>query len=228
MNALRRRAALLRLREALRSSGADLIFLQEIGVAAGGEIPERQYEVLADGVWPAHAYGRNAVITGGHHGNAILSKYPITSWRNHDCTVGRAERRGILHCVIDLPGTADGLHALCVHLALFESHRRTQVDRLLELMRNAIRRDAPVVIGGDFNDWRERSHRRLIDDGSLMEIHSGTDARPRRTFPSRRPLLRLDRIYVRNLGYRALTVSSRPWSRVSDHIPLAAEIWPAP
>src|SRR5688572_18073471 len=75
-----RRHALLRIRDALRATGADLVFLQEVGVAHGAEAPAEQYEVLADGIWKAHAYGRNAIKTSGHHGNAVLSKYPIVSW----------------------------------------------------------------------------------------------------------------------------------------------------
>src|ERR1043165_283804 len=84
-----RHAVLLRIRNALRASRADLVFLQEIGAAANPGTHVHQYEVLADGVWPQHAYGRNAVAMGGHHGNALLSKHPVTTWRNVDASVGK-------------------------------------------------------------------------------------------------------------------------------------------
>ena len=105
--ARRRRNALLRIRDALRVADADLVFLQEVGVAHGSETPAEQYEVLADSVWPQHAYGRNAVKTRGHHGNAVLSKYPIVSWENVDASVGASEPRGLLHCVLRVPGIDD-------------------------------------------------------------------------------------------------------------------------
>ena len=54
-----------------------------------------QYEVLADGVWTQHAYGRNAVYPNGHHGNAVLSKFPIVHHENRDVSVGKHEQRGL-------------------------------------------------------------------------------------------------------------------------------------
>jgi endonuclease/exonuclease/phosphatase family metal-dependent hydrolase len=217
-----RHAVLLRTRDALRATRADLVFLQEIGAVAGPEPHVHQYEVLADGVWTQHAYGRNAVATGGHHGNALLSRHPITTWRNVDASVGKAEPRGLLHAVVGLVDD-EPLHAICVHLALRESHRRRQVDRLLDLVNHEVPAAAPLVIAGDFNDWRERAHRRLIRSG-LEEVHASAAGRPARTFPALAPWLRLDRIYVRNVRHRPVKVSARDWRKLSDHLPLAAEL----
>lgn len=222
----RRHDALLRIREALRRSGAELVFLQEVGAAAGVEPAVHQYEVLADGVWTEHAYGRNAVVGAGHHGNALLSKYPIASWQNVDASVGTAEPRGILHVVITLPQEPEPLHAICVHLALRESHRRSQVARLLELVAGEVPRGAPLVLAGDFNDWRGHSHRALLRDGGFTEVYDAHAGRPARTFPARAPILRLDRIYVRNLGHRPVAMRAREWAGLSDHAPLAAELMP--
>jgi endonuclease/exonuclease/phosphatase family metal-dependent hydrolase len=222
-NAARRHAILPRLREALRSTRADLVFLQEIGVARGTGVPAVQYEILADTVWPQHAYGRNAVASGGHHGNALLSKHPIASWRNIDVSPRRAEARGMLHCTLGCPGLAE-LHAVCVHLSLRESQRRRQVGRLLALVTQEIPRTAPLVVAGDFNDWSERAHARLSAECGLEEIHASARGRPARTFPALYPVLRLDRIYVRNLRHRPASLPRRPWSGLSDHVPLAGEI----
>jgi len=222
-SALRRRNVLSQIRDELRADDAHLVFLQEIGGAEGEEISPHQYEVLADQVWPQHAYGRNAVTTGGHHGNALLSKYSIVKWQNIDVSVGEAEPRGMLHCVLDVP-RAPQLHAVCVHLGLRESHRQQQIERLLDLIARTIPRDAPLVIAGDFNDWRERAHRRLLRDSSLEEIHASANGRPARTFPAHWPLLRLDRIYVRNLRHRPLQLARRPWATLSDHAPLVGEV----
>jgi len=116
------------------------------------------------------------------------------------------------------------LHAVCVHLGLREAQRRWQVDRLLAFVADAIPRDAPLVIAGDFNDWRERAHKRMLADSTLAEIHAGAGERPARTFPAWRPWLRVDRIYVRNLRHRPLEMPRHPWSELSDHVPLACEI----
>src|SRR5690606_4346344 len=81
---LNRRFILPELRKAVRATGADVVFLQEVlGAHARHarrlldwpEVPH--YEFLADEMWPEFAYGRNAVYPDGHHGNALLSKFRI-------------------------------------------------------------------------------------------------------------------------------------------------------
>ena len=47
-----------------------------------------------------------------------------------------------------------------------------------------------------------------------------------RTFPASLPLLALDRIYVRNASvHQPLALPRKPWDKLSDHAPLAAEIY---
>jgi endonuclease/exonuclease/phosphatase family metal-dependent hydrolase len=56
--------------------------------------------------------------------------------------------------------------------------------------------------------------------GSFGDLHS-----PGRSFPSKRPLLRLDRIYVRGFTVRLAEMhSGRPWSKISDHAALSAHL----
>jgi endonuclease/exonuclease/phosphatase family metal-dependent hydrolase len=220
-NALRRRNLLTGIRDALRATAADLVFLQEVGGHIGAEGPEEHYEHLADEVWAQHAYGRNAVAGHGHQGNALLSKHPIAQWRNVDVSVGRAEPRGLLHCVVDVP--AGPLHAICVHLGLRESHRSTQVARLLDLIAREVPPRAPLVVAGDFNDWRGVVHRRLATS-ALTEVSATATGAPARSFPAWCPVLRLDRIYVRHLRHRPIDVPRKAWSGLSDHLPLAAEL----
>ena len=226
-SALRRRDVLARMRDALRVASADLVFLQEIGGMADSQVSAHQYEVLADRVWPQHAYGRNAVSTGGHHGNALLSKYPILAWQNIDVSVGDSEPRGMLHCVLDIQHVSSAphpLHAVCVHFGLRESHRQRQIEHLLELITTTIPQHAPLVIAGDFNDWRGRAHRHVLRNSSLQEVHASANGHPARTFPAGLPLLQLDRIYVRNLRHQPLQLPRRPWATLSDHAPLACEV----
>jgi endonuclease/exonuclease/phosphatase family metal-dependent hydrolase len=221
-----RLGVLSQIRDALQASRADLVLLQEVGGESESDQTPQQYEVLADQVWPQHAYGRNAVTNYGHQGNALLSKFPITSWQNVDVSRTRAEARGLLHCTIEVSRHDPLLHAVCVHFGLQESHRRHQLDRLIEVLATIPRR-LPLLVGGDFNDWRGSVHRCLVGDPSLAleEIHASVNGRPARTFPARWPLLRLDRIYVRNLRHRPVELPRRPWATLSDHTPLAAVVW---
>ena len=74
-----RRFILPELREAVRSTGADLVFLQEVlgehdrHASRYDNWPQTsQYEFLADSMWPQFAYGRNAVNPRGHHATSAL------------------------------------------------------------------------------------------------------------------------------------------------------------
>jgi endonuclease/exonuclease/phosphatase family metal-dependent hydrolase len=230
-SALNRRFILAELREAVRTVSADVVCLQEV---LGAHEPRSRrhaawpaaphYEFIADTLWPQYAYGRNAVFPEGHHGNAVLSKFPIARFLNHDVSVGGAEGRGMLWCVLDVPGQAAQIHVVCVHLGLRESHRRHQLESLCRLMENEIPVDAPLIVAGDFNDWRQQADRILVHS-ALREVFVSATGRPARTFPARWPLLPLDRIYVRNMHVkRALVLAGRPWSHLSDHTPLLVDV----
>ena len=218
--AFNRRFILHELREAVRAVKADVVFLQEVlGQHAGHaaryqEWPEApQYEYLADTMWTDMAYGRNAVYPHGHHGNALLSRFPIRSYVNHDASQPGDETRGLLHCVLAPPGDAPPVHTICVHLGLRESHRRQQLQQLCDLVRKEIPHDAPLVVAGDFNDWRLQGHQQLLECLDLHEVFVSAHGQPARTFPSRLPVLRLDRIYARNARtHRPLVLPRRPWS----------------
>jgi endonuclease/exonuclease/phosphatase family metal-dependent hydrolase len=40
---------------------------------------------------------------GQHHGNAVMSKFPIVHYQNHDVSIAGPEKRGLLHCVLHVP-----------------------------------------------------------------------------------------------------------------------------
>lgn len=226
-----RRMMVHELRDGLRDIGADIVFLQEVQGQHRGNARRfhnwpgaPQYEFLADRIWQDHAYGRNAVYDNGHHCNAILSRFPILSAENQDVSGHALERRGILHCVI---GLAEGmrLHCLCVHLALTERSRRHQIGELVERMRLLVPADEPLIVAGDFNDWRNLAGRRLVRETGLAEAFRDHHGKTARSFPSAMPLLRLDRIYTRGFAVsRAQVHHGLPWSRISDHAALSADV----
>lgn len=226
-----RRFILHELRAAVHAVSADIVFLQEVmgshdlHAARVANWPSNShYEFLADTMWTNYAYGRNAVYPNGHHGNAVLSKFPIVRHENRDVSVGKTEERGLLHCVCRLPERHIEVHAICVHLGLQEGHRQQQIDLLCKMIRDELPPEAPLVIAGDFNDWRMRGHRQLEKCAGVREVFVHANGRAAKTFPARLPLLQLDRIYVRNATvHRPIVLPNRPWSHLSDHAPLAAE-----
>lgn len=225
-----RRMVVHELRDRLQALGADVIFLQEV-VGADERHAARyqnwpgkpQYEFLADTVWVDFAYGKNAVYDEGHHGNAILSRFPILSWENQDVSAHRFESRGLLHCEIRVPGWSRNLHCVCVHLGLFAHGRRKQLEALEQRLHELVPRDAPLIVAGDFNDWRGNASKLLVQGLELKEAFEFTRGRAARSFPSALPVFRLDRIYVRGFHVKHAHVHhGHPWSRISDHAALSA------
>lgn len=228
-----RRFILKRIRDAIREIHPDLVLLQEVlgehkihAERIQGWPKQPQFDFLAHEIWPHVAYGKNAVYGAGHHGNAILSKYPFKFVENIDVSTNKLEQRGMLHAVIDVPGKHRPVHAICVHLGLFEAERQTQIKRLCSRIESHVPHGDPLVIGGDFNDWLLKAtkplEKALEVKEAYAEAHEGQHAR---TFPSWMPSLRLDRIYYRGMkGKGARTLGGRPWNELSDHVALYAEL----
>jgi endonuclease/exonuclease/phosphatase family metal-dependent hydrolase len=215
------------LRDAIREVGSDLVFLQEVtGRPDDHALPVEhvQYEFLADTLWPEHAYGRNAAVSGRNLGNAVLSNFPIVSQRNHLISKGRGEPRGLLHCVLDLGAGRGPLHVMCTHLGLTERQRRHQLSLVRHLVDKDVPQEAPLILAGDFNDWRSSADEQLAPLG-MTEVFRSAQGAHARSFPARWPLLRLDRIYVRGVATaHPMPMPRQPWAQLSDHAPLAAEV----
>ena len=222
------------LREQLHTLAPDIVFLQEVqglhrlNAQRHDNWPDQpQHEFIAGDIWSDTAYGRNVVRDHRHHGNAILSRFPITDSHNQDVTHLRFEPRGLLHSTIEMPDLSQPLHCVCVHLSLLGRSRRLQLDELADRIETVAPRGAPLIIAGDFNDWRNQAHDELANRLGMTEVFNGHKRRPPRSFPAFLPIFALDRIYVR--GFRVIDVavhSGRAWSRITDHAALSARLIP--
>jgi len=227
----RRRFLLPALRDAIHDVGADVVLLQEVLGAHAGHArrhpqwpEEAQHAYLAGTLWPHHAYGRNANLAEGHQGNAVLSRFAIASHGNHDVSIAGHEARGLLHAVIELPDDSTPLHVVNVHLGLREAHRQRQVSQLAEFIAHDVPPAAPLVVAGDFNDWRARAHP-LLRAAGLREAFEDAQGRPALTFPALFPVFPLDRMYLRHVNALASSVlRTQPWSGLSDHAGLRVEL----
>ena len=223
------------LRKQLRGLGSDIVFLQEVQ-GMHSKHAERienwpggsQHDFLAEDVWQSTAYGSNVIYDHGHHGNAILARFPIEHSHNQDVTHLRFERRGLLHCSIKVPDLEKAVHCVSVHLSLFARSRRKQLDALAGYLEDIADPDSPLIIAGDFNDWRNEADHLLCRRLGLIEVFGGvygSPASPARSFPAKRPVLRLDRIYVRGFSVNHAEMHfGAPWSKISDHAALSAQL----
>lgn len=212
---------LTRVGTVLREIDPDVVALQEVGDFRGRTGHEEHPELLAQMLGLHMVYGPTVVQEGRRYGNAILSRMPILRSRNYDLTVPRREPRGALRCDLDL-GDGQQLHVFCLHLGVRARERRAQEALLLgaDIIRDAVRAD-PVVVCGDFNYWRNGAvpplvRRALHDSAHLLKAHRI------RTYHSRFPFIRLDRVYV-DAGVRPLHLHAHRSAlavTASDHLPL--------
>lgn len=242
------RSRIVALKQALSAMQADVYFLQEVQGRHDGLVARHaghwpggaQHDYLAGDSHNA-AYGMNAVYDHGHHGNALLSRFPIASSRNQDVSDHAYEARGILHCVIQNEGT--DVHCYVVHLGLFAGGRRRQTEALIDAISHSAPASSPVIIAGDFNDWGNHLSETLrtklgvveVFDERVPSVGMGSFLRrlrgarpklqPARTFPAALPFLQLDRIYVRGFHVEnAEVLHGALWARLSDHAPLVATL----
>lgn len=218
------------IREALVATNADILFLQEMqGKHSEHEQKHKNWpecshsEFLAKDIWPHIAYGKNAVYNIGHHGNALLSKYPLLRWENINVSPYSWASRSLLHGVIQLPERTAELHIICIHLGLLGRERRRQISTLCQRIEEHVPLDAALIVAGDFNDWTGQAEKQFYQHFGLQEAHRILHNLYAKTFPSWLPMLQMDRIYYRGLNpISCESYTHAPWNRLSDHSPLLA------
>lgn len=206
----------------------DIIMLQEVvGEHSSNKYQVRssptqsQFEFLADEFWPHYAYGQNALYNKGHHGNCILSKFPIVTWENIDISTNRLEQRGLLRATVEIPSLNKELELLSTHLNLLNRSRLQQAYKITNYINENINSDNPLILCGDFNDWQSKVTSIFNYELGLKELFKEVDGDHKKSFPSFYPLLKLDRIYYKNLTPKIGKVDhSALKTRASDHLPL--------
>lgn len=153
----------------------------------------------------------------GWHGNALLFRRAsvIHAERVH---LPHAEPRGAILAEFDIGGRR--LRIVAAHLGLLSRTRRQQMERLRLCLE--ARDPMPTLLCGDFNEWRPGRANSPLE--RLEPMFRTDTAQP--SFPSRRPVFPLDRIFGWPDGIVAdFSVHDSPLARrASDHLPVKAVI----
>lgn len=192
---------------------ADILALQEVGgySVEGGE----QVEYFERGLQCAVTAGPNLRRRRTQFGNALLVRGQVRRAKLLDLTVRPFEPRSAIDAIVETRETS--VRVIVTHLGLLRRERRQQIARIAELLQEE--QHPLTVLMGDFNVFGpERS--------VLKQIGAPMPLPKLRSFPARRPLMSLDRIWtIPNDFLMALTVHRTPLSRVtSDHLPLVGEV----
>lgn len=234
MSAFNRKSQIHHMATALQGLNTDILFLQEVqgkNLQHYAKIPDFPLQahdkIISEHLSFYGSYGKNAIYPKKHHGNAILSRFPILTHHNLNISVNKFEQRGVLHCEILPNNWEKPLTCLCVHLNLLEPDRLKQYKTIIHYVNQHINPRNPLIIAGDFNDWRYKSVDFLGNHLNLQEVFLNTTGQYPKTFPSFLPILSLDRIYVRNLDILTAHIHhDNIWQKLSDHLPLSVSILP--
>ncbi|MBJ7262265.1 MAG: endonuclease/exonuclease/phosphatase family protein [Burkholderiaceae bacterium] len=168
-SALMSRESLNALRLGLYGLRPDLVFLQEVqGRNEESSRFDAQHESLGAALHMNVAYGRNAIRDRTDHGNALLSRFSISSYENQDISDHKMEQRGLLHAEVPIGGHV--VHCFVVHLGLFSGSRTRQTQALVERIGRLVPEGAPILIAGDFNDWNDRLSPLFVQQLGLYEV----------------------------------------------------------
>lgn len=226
------------IKEFILSTHADIVFLQEVvgknlKLQKKGLI-DQQFEFLADQIWPHYSYAHNAIYDHGHHGNLILSKYPIETFRNVDISTNKLEKRGFLFCRIKTSKEQNFpyFYAACSHLDLLRRGRSLQYEKIklfLQGMLDEKHSHFPLIVAGDFNDWNKKSSAIFERELFMHEVFKFSRGQYAKTYPAHFPFLCLDRIYVRNFSIIQTEIYYPKKTldllyHLSDHLPLFCEV----
>jgi len=218
----------MRIADVIAAYEPDVVALQELDVGRARTGGGDQAYAIAQALGMDVHFHASLRVHREEYGNAILTHRPSELVKT-GALPGLAgkpalEPRGALWTAVNLGGT--DIQVINTHLGLRRHERLAQIDTLMGphwLGHQACRE--PVILLGDFNATpRSRAYQRLVS--YLRDAQAETRSpRPKATFPSRLPMLRIDHVFV-SRSIRVLRVETvrTPLARVaSDHLPLLVE-----
>lgn len=225
-----KRLDLERIAEVIASANPDVVALQELDVSRARSGRAHQARIIAQHLdMHFHFHPALRVQEEEEYGDAILSRWPMRLRLAAELPTVKErlafEPRGALWATIEVHGRE--VQVVNTHLGLSSNERSKQIDALLgpEWLGHP---DCgkPHVLCGDFNALPySRVHRKashVMKDTQRSVLRH----RPKATFPSRWPVLRLDYIFTTaDLMCTGVHVVNTPLARLaSDHLPLVAEL----
>ena len=206
-----------RILSVLREIDADIIALQEADLRFGDRASVLPRQSLDNhtpwGTVPVNMRPESI----GWHGNALLVRRGLTVIDGGPVPLPMLEPRGAVFAELATP--AGPICVVGMHLCLSGLRRRHQIKAVIDFVARRGAR-CPTVLMGDFNQWSQAR-------GAMREFPGQwTLLAPGRSFPSRQPVARLDRIVISEHWKCRLTgVHHSPLSaRASDHLPVFATL----
>jgi endonuclease/exonuclease/phosphatase family metal-dependent hydrolase len=212
---LRRRPE--RILAVLAELDADVVALQEVDRRFGERASSLSTEAIEaeTGYSPLRFGARPQSL--GWHGNTILVRKGVEVLAQRSLTLPALEPRGAVLADVRIEGLA--LRVVGMHLGLVGLWRKRQALAVLDHLEG-LEDTLPTVMMGDFNEWS-------VNGGCLRHFAGEHHVcAPGASFPSIRPMLRLDRIVTSvDLTIDQSGVHGSEGARkASDHLPIWASL----
>jgi endonuclease/exonuclease/phosphatase family metal-dependent hydrolase len=206
-----------RIARVIKELGVDILGLQEVALSTVSLDGAHQIEYLArkSGL---HVLAGPTVLKGHRRfGNALLTRFDVCASRQIDLSLPGRPPRGALDVDLDCNGRM--VRVIVAHLGLRPAERKKQVMSLLDIIGER-HRHRPTILLGDMNEWIPRAK-------CVKELRASFNTSPSlATFPSRLPVLPLDRIFVwPEDAFVRTKVHMSSLARVaSDHLPIKGSV----
>lgn len=213
-----------RVAEVIARSNADIVALQELDVCQTRTQGVHQPQWLADKLRMSVHFTSARSCDQGHYGNAILSRHPFSVVSEGFLPRRTGEQRAVQWIKVSLGELS--LNVMNTHLSIHFRERLLQIRQLLgaEWIAKS-ERHVPLLVCGDLNASPfSPVYRGLRKD--LVDAQRANGGRALPTWPSRRPLFRIDHLFTsQSIAVRGCEVRRDALTMLaSDHLPLVAEL----
>lgn len=203
-----------RVARVIRTVKPDIVALQEVDKKVKRTQGIDQPAELARLTKMQVVFDANIKLQGGHYGNAILSRFPITRHKNHLLpSIDNSEQRGVMEAEITLPGSKSPLMFYATHLDYRADNRErlASVKAINELA--AKHPQASALLAGDLNDTPESKTLKRLET-----VWTPANEKPLATVPVNRPKKQIDFILYRPQDrWKVVEVNVLDEAVASDH-----------
>jgi endonuclease/exonuclease/phosphatase family metal-dependent hydrolase len=210
-----------RIAQVIEQSEADLVALNEVDRCFSSRSNyEDQANWLAEKLNMYMVFGpalyKNNQTGLGQYGNAFLSRYPILSAKNHPIRFGTTliEERSLLEITLSINGKF--IKAFITHISPIPFAHKKQLNFVINTISNEF---YPSLLLGDFNMIpKSRAWKSISEHAS--DAWNKANQTKGATFPSTRPILRLDYIFSTPSISVVGAELDQSIPSASDHLPL--------
>lgn len=204
----------------IKSSGADIVGIQEVDSVCNRSGKVDQMKFLAENTGMYYTYARHFAFDGGSYGIGILSKFPLTTIKDHRIILtsegtSDAATRALLTANVFYGGKE--IMFATVHMDYRDSNSRFAQSQDLVKILGSTR--LPVILTGDLN--AEPGTKEILNLQTVLNV-TGKDTDL--TFPAIRPVKKIDFVMVSKAHLAKVKKVEVYPVLFSDHLPVMSAI----